>query len=85
MSWTEERVELLKKLWADGLSASQIAAELGGDHPQRGDRQSPSSRPVGPRQKPLLILAKAAQGAFVRHDAGVAAFDARQYCARLRL
>ena len=30
MPWTEERVELLKKLWQDGLSASQIAAELGG-------------------------------------------------------
>src|SRR5881227_2604841 len=30
MSWTDERVEILKKLWADGLSASQIAAELGG-------------------------------------------------------
>jgi GcrA cell cycle regulator len=30
MTWTDERVELLKKLWADGLSASQIAAELGG-------------------------------------------------------
>lgn len=28
--WTEERVELLKKLWNDGLSASQIAGELGG-------------------------------------------------------
>jgi GcrA cell cycle regulator len=30
MSWNDERVELLKKLWSDGLSASQIAAELGG-------------------------------------------------------
>jgi GcrA cell cycle regulator len=30
MSWTDERVELLKKLWSQGLSASQIAAELGG-------------------------------------------------------
>lgn len=30
MSWTEDRVEILSKLWADGLSASQIAAELGG-------------------------------------------------------
>jgi GcrA cell cycle regulator len=30
MNWTDERVELLKKLWMDGLSASQIAAELGG-------------------------------------------------------
>ena len=30
MSWTDERVENLKKLWSDGLSASQIAAALGG-------------------------------------------------------
>jgi GcrA cell cycle regulator len=29
-AWTEDRVELLKKLWADGLSASQIAGQLGG-------------------------------------------------------
>ncbi|MGQ3674837.1 GcrA family cell cycle regulator [Xanthobacter sp. TB0139] len=29
MSWTDERVELLKKLWSEGLSASQIASELG--------------------------------------------------------
>jgi GcrA cell cycle regulator len=28
MSWTDERVELLRKLWAEGLSASQIAHEL---------------------------------------------------------
>lgn len=30
MIWTDERVEMLRKLWADGLSASQIAAQLGG-------------------------------------------------------
>jgi len=30
MSWTEERVELLKKMWSEGQSASQIAKELGG-------------------------------------------------------
>ncbi len=30
MNWTDERVELLKKLWGEGLSASQIAAQLGG-------------------------------------------------------
>lgn len=30
MAWTQDRVDLLKKLWADGLTASQIAAELGG-------------------------------------------------------
>ena len=28
MSWTDERVEQLKKMWLDGLSASQIAGEL---------------------------------------------------------
>ena len=29
MAWTEDRVALLSKLWAEGLSASQIANELG--------------------------------------------------------
>ena len=29
MSWTDDRVELLKKLWTEGLSASQIAGRLG--------------------------------------------------------
>jgi GcrA cell cycle regulator len=29
MNWTDERVELLRKLWSEGLSASQIAAQLG--------------------------------------------------------
>ncbi len=30
MSWTDERGELLKKMWSEGQSASQIAKELGG-------------------------------------------------------
>ncbi len=30
MGWSEERVTLLRKLWAEGLSASQIAKQLGG-------------------------------------------------------
>ena len=30
MGWTDERVETLKRLWLDGLSASQIAKQLGG-------------------------------------------------------
>lgn len=30
MAWTDDRVEILSKLWADGLSASQIAKQLGG-------------------------------------------------------
>jgi GcrA cell cycle regulator len=30
MSWTDERVDLLRKMWGEGQSASQIAKELGG-------------------------------------------------------
>jgi GcrA cell cycle regulator len=30
MGWTDERVATLKKLWLEGLSASQIAKQLGG-------------------------------------------------------
>jgi GcrA cell cycle regulator len=30
MSWTEERIERLKAMWAQGATASQIADELGG-------------------------------------------------------
>lgn len=30
MGWTDERVALLRKLWTEGLSASQIAKQLGG-------------------------------------------------------
>jgi GcrA cell cycle regulator len=28
--WTEARIETLKQLWADGMSASQIASRIGG-------------------------------------------------------
>lgn len=30
MSWNDDRVEQLKKLWSEGLSASQIASRMGG-------------------------------------------------------
>ena len=30
MSWTEERIEKLKSMWEKGMTASQIADELGG-------------------------------------------------------
>jgi GcrA cell cycle regulator len=30
MSWTDERIDLLKRLWGEGQSASQIAGQLGG-------------------------------------------------------
>jgi len=72
MTWTEERVELLKKLWADGLSASQIAAELGGITRNAvigkvhrlglsGRAKSPSSsspRPRKPRQSHMMRVSR---------------------------
>ncbi|PXA97871.1 GcrA cell cycle regulator, partial [Nostoc sp. 3335mG] len=30
MSWTEERIATLAKMWESGMTASQIAEELGG-------------------------------------------------------
>jgi GcrA cell cycle regulator len=30
MSWTEERIDQLKRLWGQGMTASQIAEDLGG-------------------------------------------------------
>lgn len=30
MSWTDDRVEILKKLWGEGHTAAEIAKELGG-------------------------------------------------------
>lgn len=30
MSWTDDRVEVLKKLWGEGRTAAEIAKELGG-------------------------------------------------------
>ena len=30
VAWTDDRIEVLKRLWAEGLSSSQIAGELGG-------------------------------------------------------
>lgn len=72
ITWSEERVELLKKLWADGLSASQIAAELGGITRNAvigkvhrlglsGRAKSPSSasqRPRKARQSHMLRVAR---------------------------
>src|SRR4051812_12491117 len=79
LTWTDDRVEQLKKLWEAGLSASQIAAELGNVTRNAvigkvhrlglsGRAKSPSS--AAPRQR------KAPGPA---HDAGVAAAVARQH------
>jgi GcrA cell cycle regulator len=77
MSWNDERVELLKKLWADGLSASQIAAELGGVTRNAvigkvhrlglsGRAKSPSSgipRPRKPRSHMMRVARPLSRGA----------------------
>jgi len=41
MSWTDERVELLKKMWGEGQSASH-RKRIGRRDPQRSDRQGAS-------------------------------------------
>jgi GcrA cell cycle regulator len=65
MSWTEERIERLKKMWADGATASQIADELGGvsrnavigKAHRLGLEQRPS--PVKPEEKEMKATAPA--------------------------
>ncbi len=60
MSWTDERVELLSRLWLEGKSASQISAVLGGGLTRNavigkvhrlglaGRVKSPNAAPDGP-------------------------------------
>ncbi len=78
MAWTDERVELLKKLWAEGLSASQIAGRLGGVTRNAvigkvhrlglsnrvGSDPAPAAKPkTEPAQKPVEAKAAAKPGA----------------------
>ena len=79
MSWTDERIERLKKMWHDGATASQIADELGGvsrnavigKAHRLGLEQRPS--PVKPgeekERKPAPAPAPAAAAAKPRADA----------------
>ena len=73
----------LKKLWADGLSASQIAAELGGITRNavigKVHRLGLSGRAKSPSSSAPRGRASRAPAA---HAAGVAAGDARQHRAR---
>lgn len=73
MTWTDERVELLRKLWTDGLSASQIAAELGGvtrnavigkvHRLSLSGRAKPASTPVARTRKATVATSRPAAGA----------------------
>lgn len=69
MSWTDERVELLKKMWSEGQSASQIAKELGGVtrnavigkvHRLGLSNRSGGTAPAAPAPKPEPKVAKPA-------------------------
>lgn len=69
-AWTDERVELLKKFWAEGLSASQVACEigvsrnavigkvhrLGLSHPPKRNATPKPRAPRAPRRKASLAL-----------------------------
>ena len=69
MSWTDERVELLRQLWLDGRSASQISAQLGHGVTRNavigkvhrlglaGRAKAPSSTAAPPRAAPAPRMA----------------------------
>jgi GcrA cell cycle regulator len=67
MSWTDERIEKLTKMWEGGATASQIAEELGGvsrnavigKAHRLGLKARPS--PVKPNEKPEAAPAKVAK------------------------
>ena len=70
VTWTDERVELLKKLWGEGLSASQIATEIGGVSRNAvigkvhrlglsGRGKTPPQSTPRPRAKPVVAAAPA--------------------------
>ena len=63
MSWTDERIALLKKMWKDGKSAAEIAKTLGkgvtrnaviGKAHRMGlsGRPSPIKKPAAPKKEP---------------------------------
>ena len=76
MSWTDERVETLKRMWSEGQSASQIAKELGGVTRNavigKVHRLGLSNRSAAPAAKPAKDEPAAAKPAPAR-DASEAA------------
>src|SRR3954447_11960350 len=87
LTWSDDRVEQLKKLWEGGLSASQIAAELGNVTRNAvigkvhrlglsGRAKSPSS--ATPRQRkarPAQHMMRVLRPASRRHTALAQAFE----------
>ena len=84
MSWTDERVATLKRLWAEGHSASQIANQLGGVtrnavigkvHRLGLSGRTTPSRPV--KRPPRLARPKPRPGVQVNMPAAAAAAPVR--------
>ncbi len=77
MNWTDERVDMLRKLWAEGLSASQIAAQLGSvtrnavigkvHRLKLSSRGRPASAPVKPKKQPAAPRSAARAASVIRH------------------
>jgi len=71
MEWSEERIEALAKLWREGLSASQVARQLGGVSRSAvigkvhrlgiAGREAPS-RPSGLAVRPAVRPSRASAG-----------------------
>jgi GcrA cell cycle regulator len=70
LAWTDERIEQLKAMWEKGMTASQIAEELGGVSRNAvigkahrlglQSRPSPVKATEAPRKKPAPVVKKAA-------------------------
>lgn len=85
MSWTDDRVELLSKLWQDGLSASQIAREMGGAITRNavigkvhrmglaGRAKTPSQVPTRSKAKPISSASIGGNGGTSRPSMGLGA------------
>ncbi len=77
MSWTDDRINTLKKLWNDGESASAIARTLGEVTPQRRHRQGAPARACRPRE-PIAQTQRLAKAVSL---SGTRAFQQNSYAA----
>src|SRR4051812_18497978 len=73
MDWNEERTATLRKLWLEGMSASQVARQLGGVSRSAGIgkvlRLGIPVRDIPPRQRAAVRPARAQPRARVVRDA----------------
>ena len=94
MEWTEARVDQLKQLWSDGLTACQIAEKLGGVSRNavigKAHRLGLSSRPSPIKRKTIQLNAVSERmcqwpigdpGDAEFHFCGAPALHGRPYCA----